>query len=70
MPDDTEWVTRAITNAKLESTTKDDAVWSLLENFLNGDLRTRPLTAMQLQAVARQLMDAMDSTTQTPEEPR
>lgn len=59
MPDDSDWITAAIAKARQKGTIAPDTVWPSVEGLLRGSFRERPLSAMQLESVARNLIEAM-----------
>jgi hypothetical protein len=59
MPDDTDWITAAIVKARQKGVVAPDIVWSRVEGLLRSSFRERPLSAMQLESVARNLIEAM-----------
>ncbi len=59
MPDDSDWIAAAIAKARQKGAVAPDIVWSRVEGLLRGSFRERPLPAMQLESVARNLIEAM-----------
>ncbi len=59
MSDDSDWITAAVAKTRQKGAIAPDIVWSRVEGLLRGDFRERPLTAMQLESVARNLIEAM-----------
>ncbi len=59
MSDDSDWITAAIAKARKKGAIAPDIVWSRVEGLLRGSFRERPLSAMQLESVARHLIEAM-----------
>ncbi len=54
-----DWITAAVAKARLKVTTAPDGVWPQVEALLRGSFSERPIPAMQLEKVARQLIEAM-----------
>jgi hypothetical protein len=59
MSTDSDWITAAIAKARQKGAVGPDIVWSRVEGLLRGSFRERPLPAMQLESVARNLIEAM-----------
>ncbi len=59
MSNDSDWITAAVAKARQKDATGPDLVWSQVEALLRGSFSERPLAPMRLEAVARQLMEAM-----------
>jgi len=59
MSDDSDWITAAVAKARKMGATTPDIVWSQVEGLLRGSFRERALSAMQLESVARNLIEAM-----------
>ncbi len=70
MSDDSDWISTAVAKAREKGAVAPDIVWSRVEGLLRGSFRERPLSAMQLESVARNLIEATVPAAPSVGEPR
>ncbi len=59
MSDEHDWVSIALTSAMRTKVSVPPGVWTEVETLLAGKLCKRPLSAIELAAIARLLLDEM-----------
>jgi len=59
MSNDVHWITAAISKARQQNTEVPESVWTQIEALLRGKISQRPIPAVELASVARQLIEDM-----------
>jgi hypothetical protein len=58
-PNESDWITNAVDDARRGKTKAPDAVWTKLEVLLKTALSQRPIPAMELQKIAMELIEGV-----------
>jgi hypothetical protein len=59
MPNDNSWISAAISKARQQCVDVPESVWTQVDALLRGRISQRPIPALELASVARQLIDDM-----------
>jgi hypothetical protein len=59
MSKDVDWITSAISKAREQSAEVPEPIWTQIEASLRGRFTQRPIPAIELASIARQLIEDM-----------
>jgi hypothetical protein len=60
-PNESDWITHALDDARRGRTKAPDAVWTKLKVLLKTTLRQKPVPAMELQKIAMDLIEGANT---------
>jgi hypothetical protein len=60
-PNESDWITNAVDDARRGKTTTPDAMWAKLKALLKTTLIQKPLPAMELQKIAMELIKGAET---------